>query len=216
MNICQKVNQSRLGSTTDDIRNCASNLKSEIQKIKDETGAKKVDIVGYSMGGLVARWYIQEMGGDSSTGKLIMLGTPNHGAESSWVEASTSGQIVASSMTAVSQMKPHSTLIQKLNGNNDCYWQNRNTGVGRPSVYITLASKDYLTLAHTHFLGMQIEYFKDGDLVVPYESVRMDNVYNQDVSGGHLSLYESNSIASIIESILHTNDQYYSNDPFTG
>ncbi|MCJ7655831.1 MAG: PQQ-binding-like beta-propeller repeat protein [Dehalococcoidia bacterium] len=74
--------------TFTDIRCYAQNLAQEIEKIKEETGCDKVDIVAHSMGGLVARTYIEnsDFSGDTcptkydnDVGKLIMLGTPNHG-----------------------------------------------------------------------------------------------------------------------------------------
>jgi pimeloyl-ACP methyl ester carboxylesterase len=42
--------------------------------------ARKVDIVAHSMGGLVARIYIQELGGDKRVDRLVMMGTPHRGA----------------------------------------------------------------------------------------------------------------------------------------
>jgi pimeloyl-ACP methyl ester carboxylesterase len=56
-------------------------LDQEITQIKKNTGAKKVDIVAHSMGGLVSRYYIERMGGRDDVGKLIMVQTPNHGSE---------------------------------------------------------------------------------------------------------------------------------------
>src|SRR5438045_5985300 len=38
-----------------------------------------VDIVGYSMGGLAARYLIEKTGWAGRVGTLVMLGTPNHG-----------------------------------------------------------------------------------------------------------------------------------------
>ncbi|MBD3355246.1 alpha/beta fold hydrolase [Candidatus Woesearchaeota archaeon] len=49
-----------------------------VERIKNCTGAEKVDIVSHSMGGVVARNYIRTID-NSSIRKLIMLGTPNHG-----------------------------------------------------------------------------------------------------------------------------------------
>lgn len=62
-----------------DIKNYSSSLKQGVDGIIQETGAKKVNIVSHSMGGLVARWYIEKLGGTDNIGKLVMIGTPNHG-----------------------------------------------------------------------------------------------------------------------------------------
>ena len=62
-----------------DIVKYAEVLRDEIKRIKKETGAEKVDIVVHSMGGLIARWYVNMMIG-TDVRKLIMLGTPNHGS----------------------------------------------------------------------------------------------------------------------------------------
>lgn len=54
-----------------------------IRKILDCTGAPQVDIVAHSMGGLVARDYTYQLYGGKNketVHKVIMLGTPNHGA----------------------------------------------------------------------------------------------------------------------------------------
>ncbi|PKN11953.1 MAG: hypothetical protein CVU69_10105 [Deltaproteobacteria bacterium HGW-Deltaproteobacteria-4] len=43
--------------------------------------AEQVDIVGHSMGGLLARYYIEFLGGDKRVNHCIMLGTPNAGSK---------------------------------------------------------------------------------------------------------------------------------------
>lgn len=68
------------------VANATSNyLKPAIEKAKQETGASKVDIVAHSMGGLVARAYIQSDGYEDDVDQLIMLGTPNLGAADAYV-----------------------------------------------------------------------------------------------------------------------------------
>src|SRR3989344_7879791 len=54
------------------------NLNKSISKIRYCTGAEKVDIIGQSMGGVVARNYVKKFD-NSSVRKIIFLGTPNHG-----------------------------------------------------------------------------------------------------------------------------------------
>ncbi len=51
-----------------------------IQRAKTLTGSDKVDIVGHSMGGLIAREYIQSDYYASDVDDFVMLGTPNQGS----------------------------------------------------------------------------------------------------------------------------------------
>lgn len=50
-----------------------------------------VDMVGYSMGGLVARYLIEKAGWAGRVGTLVMLGTPNHGTFEAWVPGTVGG-----------------------------------------------------------------------------------------------------------------------------
>jgi triacylglycerol lipase len=42
----------------------------------------QIDIVGHSLGGLLSRWYVQEMGGHAHVSRLITLATPHAGTGS--------------------------------------------------------------------------------------------------------------------------------------
>ena len=53
-------------------------LKQSIDKILRCTGAQKIDIIAYSMGGIVVRNYLNTYSHDTIR-KLIMVATPNHG-----------------------------------------------------------------------------------------------------------------------------------------
>ena len=50
-----------------------------------------VDIVGYSMGGLVARYLIEKAGWAGRVRTVVMLGTPNHGTIAAWVPGTIGG-----------------------------------------------------------------------------------------------------------------------------
>ncbi|HYD03432.1 MAG TPA: alpha/beta fold hydrolase [Alphaproteobacteria bacterium] len=65
-------------SKTTGIDTYALRLKEYIEYTKYMTGSEKVDIVAHSMGGLVVRRYLQIFG-DENVGKVILIGTPNHG-----------------------------------------------------------------------------------------------------------------------------------------
>ena len=55
-------------------------LRHWIDEAKEKSGAQQVDIIVHSMGGLVARSYIQSDRYQNDVDQLIMLGTPNHGS----------------------------------------------------------------------------------------------------------------------------------------
>ncbi len=57
-----------------------SYLKEKIDEVKVLTGKDKIDIVSHSMGGLIARSYIQSNSFENDVEKIVLLGTPNHGS----------------------------------------------------------------------------------------------------------------------------------------
>jgi len=63
-----------------DIQINAKKLQTLVQQVLTSTGKTKVNLVAHSMGGLISRWYIEQLGGNDKVHKLIMLGTPNHGS----------------------------------------------------------------------------------------------------------------------------------------
>jgi triacylglycerol esterase/lipase EstA (alpha/beta hydrolase family) len=65
----------------------ATALKKELEKVGiGRNNVPKVTIIAHSMGGLVSRWLIEQIGGDTLVEKFIMAGTPNGGSE--WSQAS--------------------------------------------------------------------------------------------------------------------------------
>lgn len=64
---------------TRDIRTAAELLGRHVEEICSRTGQSRVDIVGHSLGGLIARYYVQRLGGDRRVRTLVTLGTPHGG-----------------------------------------------------------------------------------------------------------------------------------------
>ncbi|MFE3399808.1 lipase family alpha/beta hydrolase [Streptomyces anulatus] len=64
---------------TRDIRAAADLLARHVEDIRARTGHSRVDIVGHSLGGLIARYYVQRLGGDRRVRTLVTLGTPHGG-----------------------------------------------------------------------------------------------------------------------------------------
>lgn len=60
-------------------QNNPPSLSEKINEILESTGAKKVDIVAHSMGGLLVKKYIKDFGGERID-KFISIGTPHLGA----------------------------------------------------------------------------------------------------------------------------------------
>ncbi len=54
-------------------------IAEKLDRIFDRTALDRFHIVGHSKGGLIARQYIQQHGGDRRVKSLITLGTPHHG-----------------------------------------------------------------------------------------------------------------------------------------
>jgi len=95
---------------SENIETYAIRLKELIDLLKFRTGRDKVIIVAHSMGGLVARSYLQIFG-DSSVDKLIMVAAPNKGL---------SGQVnsycpILGENKECKDMSEDSIFIKKLN-----------------------------------------------------------------------------------------------------
>jgi pimeloyl-ACP methyl ester carboxylesterase len=58
-----------------DYQRLAPRLRQMIARVCHETGSPRVDVVGHSLGGLVAR-YLIEMGDGGRVGRLVTLGSP--------------------------------------------------------------------------------------------------------------------------------------------
>jgi triacylglycerol lipase len=57
----------------------AAGLRTLVNNVRAQTGAPKVAIVNHSMGGLVTRWYIEELGGAQYVSHVASLAGANHG-----------------------------------------------------------------------------------------------------------------------------------------
>ncbi|MEV6545143.1 alpha/beta fold hydrolase [Streptomyces sp. NPDC051665] len=90
---------------TCDIRTAAELLGRHIEEICERTGSREVDIVGHSLGGLIARYYVQRLGGDLRVRTLVTLGTPHSG---------TAVVPLANAHPIVRQMRPGSPVIEEL------------------------------------------------------------------------------------------------------
>lgn len=89
---------------TADVRIAAAQLAEEVEALVAETGYERIHVVGHSMGGLIARYYVTRLGGDERVHTLVTLGTPHQGTYTAygWTNQLTR------------QLRPGSPLMREL------------------------------------------------------------------------------------------------------
>jgi pimeloyl-ACP methyl ester carboxylesterase len=103
----QRVESLNYSPLTCDIRTAAALLGRHIEEICERTGSERADVVGHSLGGLIARYYVQRLGGDHRVRTLITLGTPHTG---------TRVARLANAHPIARQMRPGSDVLEELAG----------------------------------------------------------------------------------------------------
>jgi triacylglycerol lipase len=89
---------------THDLRDASRRLAATVESICDQTGYDRIHVVGHSMGGIVARYYVQRMGGDARVHTLVTLGSPHTGT--------TAARLLPRG--ACRQLRPASDVITEL------------------------------------------------------------------------------------------------------
>ncbi len=70
----------------------------------------KLALVGFSMGGLVARYYMQELGGYKQVSHFFSIASPHHGTVLAYLSAKPGAR----------QMRPNSDFLKRLGQNTAC------------------------------------------------------------------------------------------------
>jgi triacylglycerol lipase len=127
-------------------------------------GSERIHIVGHSMGGVVARHYIQLREGAGKVATCILLGSPNAGSILAPLAISPMGK----------ELVPGSDLLREI------------ARAPLPE--------------DVRFLAI---YSRHDNLVIPYESGRMEGIRNVELQGvGHAGLlYHPEAIRTIVEEL---------------
>src|SRR5450631_4363210 len=89
---------------TTDVRVAAAHLAEEVEALVAETGYERIHVVGHSLGGLIARYYVTRLGGHERVHTLVTLGTPHGGTFNAYALPSN----------LCRQLRPGSALMAEL------------------------------------------------------------------------------------------------------
>lgn len=95
------MNYNPIGET---IPSLAARLARHVDEILKASGAPRVHLVGHSLGGLVARWYVQELGGEHYVDHCVTIGTPHDGTYMAYLGLGETAR----------EMRPGSSLLRRL------------------------------------------------------------------------------------------------------
>jgi pimeloyl-ACP methyl ester carboxylesterase len=89
---------------TADVRVAAAWLAEEVESLVAETGYERIHVIGHSLGGLIARYYVTRLGGHERVHTLVTLGTPHGGTFNAYALPSN----------LCRQLRPGSALMREL------------------------------------------------------------------------------------------------------
>ena len=95
---------------TSDVRKAAADLGRHVERVCRQSGYEQVFLVGHSLGGIIARYYVQCLAGDSRVGTLVTLGSPHAGTQLARMAPLLVGR----------QLRPNSELMRELAGPARC------------------------------------------------------------------------------------------------
>ncbi len=81
----------------------ATQVESYIQK--NFAPEQKIDLLGFSMGGVISRYYLQRLGGVHRVDRFISIAAPNQGTQTAYL----------SHLLGCTQMRPNSEFLTDLN-----------------------------------------------------------------------------------------------------
>jgi hypothetical protein len=95
------MNYNPIGNSVPEL---AERFARHVEDIRRVSGSQRVHLVGHSLGGVIARWYTEELGGHKVVDTVVTIGTPHHGTYAAYIGI---GQ-------AAKDMRPGSDVIRTL------------------------------------------------------------------------------------------------------
>lgn len=171
---------------TGSIAASAGQLKTEVDSVLSRTGAAKVDIVGWSQGGMMPRYYLKNLGGASKVNALVGLAPSNHGTSLDGL-ATLAGyfpgalDFVGSLCQACQDQVRGSAFITALNAGGDTVAGVRYTVIqSRNDEVVTPYTSAFLSGSNVTNITLQTQCILDqGDhLSMPYDHIAARDVLN--------------------------------------
>jgi triacylglycerol esterase/lipase EstA (alpha/beta hydrolase family) len=174
-----------------DIRSSAAELSAEVNRVLAETGASKVDIVGWSQGGMMPRYYISELGGASKVNMLVGFAPSNYGTNLDGLTTLLAGLGTLGLDTALLSITCDA-CAQQIQGSS--FLTNLNQAPTAPGVqYVVIETNhDEVVTPYTN------AFLPAGPNV---QNITLQNQCPQDASD-HLSIaYDSNALQDMINAL---------------
>ncbi|MDQ1395334.1 MAG: hypothetical protein QOG64_593 [Acidimicrobiaceae bacterium] len=87
-----------------DLPELAAQLSDRVKLVRMLTGAPRVHLVGHSLGGLLIRWYVQELDGADKVATAITVASPHEGT---WAALAGMGRTAR-------QLRPGASVVRRL------------------------------------------------------------------------------------------------------
>jgi pimeloyl-ACP methyl ester carboxylesterase len=93
-----------------DVRRLARLVADHVERVRADTGAPRVHMVGMSLGGLTGLYYIRCLGGAAAVARFVSMGGPLNGSPLAYLSAA----VPFGAMPALAQSRPDSDLIAEI------------------------------------------------------------------------------------------------------
>lgn len=87
-----------------DVPDLAERFAVSVRDVMEVSGSDRVHVVGHSLGGVIVRWFVQELGGDEIVDTCVTIGTPHHGTYPAYIGFGP----------AARDMRPGSPVLRRL------------------------------------------------------------------------------------------------------
>jgi triacylglycerol lipase len=120
----QRVDTIDLAPNNGDVglRELAAQVGRRIEAIRRETRAERVDLVGFSLGGMVSRYYVQKLGGTRTVRRFVTIASPHRGTYAAFFRWNP----------GAADMRPGSAFLNELEASAEALRQVEMTSIWTP------------------------------------------------------------------------------------